>query len=47
MKFAELVQEVAEISMQFLFNIIDGMFANFPGISGKSENVEVEWNGKC
>jgi hypothetical protein len=30
-----------------LFNIIDGMFANFPGISGKSENVEVEWNGKC
>lgn len=30
-----------------LFNIIDGMFKNFPGENGKSKTVNVEWNGKC
>jgi uncharacterized protein YceK len=30
-----------------LFGIIDGMFENFPGESGKAKSVIVKWNGKC
>lgn len=30
-----------------LFNIIDGMFANFPGENGRAKSVNVDWNGKC
>ncbi len=30
-----------------LFNIIDGMFKNFPGESGKSKTVNVPWSGSC
>jgi len=30
-----------------LFNIIDGMFKNFPGENGKTQRVDVDWNGKC
>ena len=30
-----------------LFNIIDGMFKNFPGESGKSKAVNIPWSGSC
>ncbi len=30
-----------------LFNIIDGMFANFPGENGQPKRVNVEWDRKC
>jgi len=30
-----------------LFNIIDGMFKNFPGENGKTKIEDVEWQGKC
>ena len=30
-----------------LFNIIDGMFLNFPGESGRSKTVNVDWDGSC
>lgn len=30
-----------------LFNIIDGMFKNYPGENGKTKTVEVAWNGTC
>jgi len=30
-----------------LFNIIDGMFKNFPGENGRSKTVYVPWKGSC
>lgn len=30
-----------------LFNIIDGMFANFPGENGRAKTIDIDWNGKC
>ena len=30
-----------------LFNIIDGMFANFPGENGRAKSINVDWKGKC
>ncbi len=30
-----------------LFNIIDGIFKNFPNENGKSQTVDIEWNGVC
>jgi hypothetical protein len=30
-----------------LFPIIDGMFRNFPGENGKTQRVDLPWNGKC
>jgi hypothetical protein len=30
-----------------LFSIVDGMFKNFPGENGKTQRVDVNWNGKC
>jgi hypothetical protein len=30
-----------------LFNIIDGMFKNFPGESGRAKGATIEWNGNC
>jgi hypothetical protein len=30
-----------------LYNIIDGMFTNFPGVNGQTKVVEIPLNGKC
>lgn len=30
-----------------LFSIIDGMFKSFPGENGKTNRVNIDWNGKC
>lgn len=30
-----------------MFSIVDGMFAKFPGVSGKSSTTEVEFKGNC
>jgi hypothetical protein len=30
-----------------LFNIIDGIFSNFPGENGKAKTKNIDWNGKC
>lgn len=30
-----------------LFPIIDGMFRNFPGENGKTQRVDLPWDGKC
>lgn len=30
-----------------LFPIIDGMFRNFPGENGKTQRVDLPWNGIC
>lgn len=30
-----------------LFNIIDGMFKNYPGENGKTQKVNTDWTGAC